>query len=125
MPRSNHARYDNDGKMTSVTYPSVSNYSATFTTTYDAMSRPFGLSDQGNDFIVNSVTYGPSNELLTMGYASCVGCQPYIETRTYNNRLQLTSINSLQYIYPTNGMNNGKASEQKVTGAEDVLYSYL
>src|SRR5271165_1264285 len=115
--------YDNEGKMTSVTYPSVSNHSGTFTTTYDAMSRPSSMTDGPADLTISNVSYGPSNELLSIGYG-CNGCSTYIENRTYNSRLQLTSINSLQYIYPTNGTNNGKAIEQKVTSGEDVVYSY-
>ena len=116
--------YDNEGKMTSVTYPSVSNHSATFTTTYDAMSRPSYLADQANDFIINNVTYGAANQLLTMGYANCVGCQPYIESRGYNSRLQLTGIGSQQYIYGANGTNNGKVVEAISPSGEDVVYQY-
>src|SRR5271166_5472665 len=124
MPLSNHARYDNEGKMTSVTYPSVSNHSATFTTSFDAMSRLSSMTDAGNDFTINNVIYGPANELKQIGYSQCYDCTPYIETRSYNSRLQLTAIGSQQYIYPTNGTNNGKAVEQIAPSGEDVVYAY-
>ena len=109
--------YDNEGKMTSVTYPSVSNHSAAYTTSFDAMARPSSMTD-GTNTVVSGLSYGPANEMTGINYFG------YSETRSYNSRLQLTSINALQYIYPTNGANNGKASEQKVISGEDVVYSY-
>ena len=110
--------------MTSVTYPSVYNHSGTFTTSFDTMSRPSSMTDGVGVFTISNVSYGPANELLSIGYSQCAGCSPYIEGRTYNSRLQLTAIGSLQYIYPAGPNNNGKASEQKVTGGEDVVYAY-
>ena len=109
--------YDNEGKMTSVTYPSVSNHSAAYTTSFDAMARPTSMSD-GTSTVVSGLSYGPANEMPGINYFG------YSETRSYNSRLQLTSINALRYIYPANGANNGKAVEQKVTSGEDVVCSY-
>jgi len=106
--------------MTSVTYPSVSNHSGTYTTSYDSMARPFALVDNSSNTWASNVSYGPSNELLTLNS----------ESRTYNSLLQLTSITvsssfSQQYVYPTNGTNNGKAIQQNdLISGEQVIYQY-
>ena len=110
--------YNNEGKMTSVTYPSVSNHSGTYTTSYDSMARPSTLVDNSSNTWASNVSYGPSNELLTLNS----------ESRTYNSLLQLTSITvsssfSQQYVYPTNGTNNGKAIQQNdLISGEQVVY---
>ena len=111
--------YDNEGKMTSVTYPSVSNHSGTYTTSYDGLARPSTLVDNSSNTWAGGVSYGPSNELLSINS----------ESRTYNSLLQLTSIGapyfSQQYTYPTNGTNNGKATGLTDASGEQVVYAYL
>src|SRR5271165_6537154 len=116
--------YDSEGKMTSLTYPSVSNHSGTYTTGYDSMARPSTLVDNSNNTWASNVAYGPSNEPLSLNN----------ENRTYNSRLQLTSVVvtvggvaqfSQLYMYPTNGTNNGKAIQQNdVVSGEQVVYQY-
>ncbi len=143
--------WDNEGKRTSIAYPSTyvlqSNGSyvlqagPVFTDTYDTMSRPVGLTSNGVAWVSN-VAYGPSNELLQMKRLTAIVGGPaygwYDETRTYNARLQLTRLTvnndpsaavtypnvDLGYIYsPT--QNNGRIvqSEDYVSG-EEVNYSY-
>ena len=58
--------YNNEGKMTSMTYPSVSNHSGTYTTSYDSMARSSTLVDNSSNTRASNVSYGPSNELLTL-----------------------------------------------------------
>src|SRR5271165_6872857 len=111
--------YNNEGKMTSVTYPSVSNHSGTYTTSYDGLARPSTLVDNSSNTWANGVSYGPSNELLSINS----------ESRTYNSLLQLTLITapgfSQQYVYPTNGTDNGKATYQyDLVSGEQVQYAY-
>jgi len=113
--------YDNEGKMATVAYP---NSGPTFTNSFDNMSRPTGMT-QGSSSIVSGVSYGPANELL--------GITSYgaVETRGYNNLLQMTSIAftgtssvNMQYSYPA-GSNNGKiGSQTDVVSGEVVQYTY-
>ncbi len=115
----NYWTYDNEGKMTSASYPSVSNHSGTYTTSYDSMALPSALTDNSSNTWASGVTYGPSNELLSINS----------ESRTYNTLLQLTTITasgfSQQYVYPTNGTNNGKATYQyDLISGEQVQYAY-
>ena len=69
--------YDNEGKMTSVNYPTtwswngtqvVSAAGPTYTYSFDPMSRPTGLSDQNNATVVSGVSYNPANQLLGISY---------------------------------------------------------
>jgi RHS repeat-associated protein len=113
--------YDNEGKMTSVTYPTVSNHSAQFTYLFDASARLSSMHDGNNVYDVYGVSYGPSNELLGITlYGSA-------ETRTYNSRLQLTAITdpafSVQYAYPATA-NIGKVSTLTDVTGEQVAYQY-
>ncbi len=83
--------YDNEGKMTSVTYPQSSYLDqnlqvqpspvTTYTYGFDTMGRPTSMTGPGVDFmgspatvnIVNNVQYGPASELLQMSYfGACV-----------------------------------------------------
>jgi RHS repeat-associated protein len=116
--------YDNEGSMTSVSYPSTSaGAGPTYTYSYDNMHRPTGLTDQNNNTDVTGVQYGPSDQLLAITY---LGAN---ETRQYNNLMQLTQLTatgsaslSYTYNYPT-GTNNGKISSQVVSG-ETITYQY-
>ena len=72
-----------------------------------------------------TATYGISGEMLSM-WTAYVGT----ETRLYNGLLQLTretvpGLKDMQYVYPTNGHNNGRISES-IDGVtvEDVVYTY-
>ena len=74
-----------------MTYPD----GKTYTTAYDGMGRPVSLVDNQQTPVtwVNNVQYGLSSELLQISYAGTS------ETRTYNSRLQLTSVGAMQYQY--------------------------
>src|SRR5215469_9913337 len=67
---------------------------------------------------VNNVQYGLSSELLSISYAG------NRESRTYNSRLQLTSLGSMSYQYSPNH-NNGQITQQTdgISG-EQVNYTY-
>ncbi len=124
--------YDNEGKMTSVNYPTtyswngsqlVASAGPTYTYSFDAMDRPTGLKDQNNATAVSNVSYNPANQLLSISYFGTN------ESRQYNNLNQMTSLtvgsDTIAYTFPTNGTNNGKISSQtdSVSG-ETVTYQY-
>ena len=52
--------HDNEGKVTSITYPTDANAGVTpqYNYQYDAMSRPSGMSDQNAATVVSGVLYG-------------------------------------------------------------------
>ena len=67
-----------EGKIASVTYPSTTYESdqqgdlgtqagPTYNYTFDTMGRLAGATDQNNNTVVSSVSYGAANELLTIG----------------------------------------------------------
>jgi RHS repeat-associated protein len=112
--------YNNEGKPTSVTYPTdVNNNTPSYNYSYDAMMRPQGMTDQSSNSVVSNVQYGAANQLLQMTYAGGT------ETRTYNNMLQLTNITGLgqniTYTFPS--ANNGKIQSQILNG-ENISYVY-
>jgi hypothetical protein len=92
--------YDNEGKMTSVTYPTtysfvypnlVASEGPTYTYSFDSMARPIGPTDQNNSAVVSGVQYGgnscgQANELVSMSYFGVT------ETHCYNTMMQLTNI---------------------------------
>ena len=80
--------YNNEGKMTSITYPSTTTNGPgpTYSYTYDGGNRLNGIKDALNNPIVSGVSYFPSNQIHTMTYSGIT------ETRTYNNLWQLTNI---------------------------------
>jgi YD repeat-containing protein len=94
----------------------------TYTYAYDGMGRPISLADNQTNPVtwVNIVTYGLSEELLTLNN----------ETRQYNSRLQLINITvsggtlNIDYRYSSN-QNNGQITQQKdwISG-EEVSYTY-
>jgi len=108
--------YDSQGRVLTVTYPDAKAY----TYAYDGVSRPVSLTDNQPTPVawVNNVQYGLSGELLQMTYAGTT------EVRTYNSRLQLTAVGSMEYRYsPT--QNNGQITQQKDwSSGEEVTYAY-
>ena len=125
--------YDNEGAITSVTYPSTVSYNSstqsfsttpgpTYTYSFDSVHRYNGLTDQNNNQLASNIQYGPSSELLSINYSGMT------ETRQYNNLLQLTQLTNgmanLAYNYPA-ASNNGKISSlnNAITG-ETITYQY-
>jgi YD repeat-containing protein len=107
--------YDNQGRVLTVTYPD----NKTYTYAYDGMGRPISFTDnqQNPQTWVNNVQYGLSGELLQISYAG------YTETRTYNSRLQLLTVGSMEYRYSPN-QNNGQITKQNdLTSGEEVTYT--
>ena len=111
--------YDNEGRLTS---------GDGFTYVYDTMGRTSQMRQQVDDTLFASATYGVAGEMLTMSWPGIT------ETRTYNERLQLTrqrAVSALnvpgldvEYRFPT-GTNNGRITSQKenVSG-EEITYQY-
>src|SRR5579863_1221280 len=89
--------YNNEGSVTSVTYPASGN---TYTYSFDSMYRPSGLSDPVNGTDVWNVAYNAANQFTTIGYFGSS------ESRSYNSLNQLTSVSgymepSVTYNYTT------------------------
>jgi RHS repeat-associated protein len=126
--------YGNEGKMTSVNYPTtygvdqdenlIPAAGPTYTYSFDNLHRPNGLTDQNNYSAVNGVTYGAANQLLTINYFGAS------ETRTYNSMLQMTRLSipgqvDITYTFPSATTNNGKiASQTDNISGETVTYQY-
>ncbi len=105
-------------KMTRVTYPSGSGGPAapSYTFGYDSMARLNTMTDSSQSQLVTGVTYGAAGEIT--GIAG-----QYTESRGYNSRLQLTSMNGVQFTYGSG--NNGKiASQYDPVGGETLTYAY-
>jgi RHS repeat-associated protein len=120
--------YDNEGRVTGVTYPQWSNAGASvpgssYNYAFDSMGRLNTMTDQLSlNALISGVTYGVANETLSMsGILN--------ETRTYSNLFQLTRITvpgalDIQYAYSA-AQNNGKiASQTDVISGEQVTYAY-
>jgi hypothetical protein len=110
--------YNNEGKMTSVNYPTTWTYNSggvaqstpgpTYTYSFDSMYRLAGMTDQNNNTDVSNVTYNAANQLTGVSYFGSG------ETRQYNSLGQMTQLSAssalyYNYNYPT-GANNGKIS---------------
>jgi len=118
--------YNNEGKITAMTYPSTVSGSTTtpgasYNYSYDQMYRLSGMTS-GSTTVVNGVSYNAANQLLTMNYPGAN------ESRWYNVLNQLTCLNNgsgnLMYTYPT-GTNNGKiGSMYNAVSGETVTYTY-
>ena len=116
--------YDSHGRLSSIVYP---NNAGTYAYTYDSLSRLSTLVKDSTTTLINNVTYGPANELLTLTDSRW----PPSETRTYNVLGQLTRIQEsgidLKYTYSAT-QNNGQItkaySSQYPSPAEEVNYSY-
>ena len=125
--------YDNEGRQTSY---SMSGMSGAFNYTLDAMGRATGMAETStsNPAVqwVQNAAYGPAGEMRGMSYLTSAGGS-YQETRTYNNRLQVTAIVAsgsglqgmgLQYSYPA-GANNGQVSQvTDILSGEQIVYTY-
>jgi RHS repeat-associated protein len=121
--------YNNEGKITAMTYPSTINGSGTsvpgasYNYSYDTMYRLSGMTDSNNNTIVSGVSYNPANQLLGMTFNGVA------ESRSYNVLNQLTNVHAgssenLTYNYPT-GTNNGKVSSMyNAVSGETVTYTY-
>jgi YD repeat-containing protein len=92
----------------------------TYTYAYDGMGRPVSLVDNQPtpETWVSNVQYGISGELLNISYAGTS------ETRTYNSRLQLTSVGTMQYTYSPNHNNGQITQQQDLVSGEQVTYAY-
>ena len=124
-----HYSYDNEGKVTSIAYPSTQYFTGnsasagpTYNYSYDSMGRLSGLSD-GNTNWVSGVTYGPANEMLQLVAST------FTENRTYNADLELTELTSgsnVHYKYSyTSGQDNGQiATQTDVISGEVISYQY-
>src|SRR6202171_3877010 len=132
--------YDNEGRMTSVTYPQSSYIDptlqvqpspvTTYTYGFDTMGRPTTMTGPGVDGwgnratvnIVNGVEYGPASEMLQMSYCGAT------ETRQYNTRMQMTHLTvpgqlNMSYIFAA--QNNGQiASQTDNLSGEQITYQY-
>jgi RHS repeat-associated protein len=116
--------YDSYGRLSSIVYP---NNAGTYAYTYDSLSRLSTLVKDSTTTLVDGVTYGPANELLTLKDSRW----DTAEARTYNLLGQLTRIQAsgldLQYTY-SGTQNNGQITKMKSTQypspAEEVNYSY-
>ena len=121
--------YDNEGRMTGLTYPSA--YDSfqnpitgnTYAYTFDSMGRPTRLNDSTTSMdVISTATYGPAGELLTLNGPG------YSESRSYNTLLQLSTISGTginqTYNYAA-GNDNGKAvSMTDAVSGETVTYTY-
>jgi hypothetical protein len=115
--------YNNEGKLTGVSYPGDNNYyvSPSYSYTYDGMGRLAGMMETENApftvTLVSGVTYNAAGQMTTG-----------LDTRTYNSMGQLTSVNAdavnMTYHYSAT-QNNGKITSQvdNLT-AEQVTYAY-
>jgi RHS repeat-associated protein len=128
-------QWDNEGRMTSLQYPTVSlpnnpPWETSFTLQtaayqYDVNGRMTGMTwDSGNGpQPYASATYGPAGQMLTLSYGAGT------ETRQYNSLLQLTSQSVPGYLNMTYnysaGQNNGRivGSVDGITG-ENTTYTY-
>ena len=87
--------YNNEGKVTGVTYPTdANNNTPAYTYSYDSMMRLSSLTANDGGTGVSNVAYNVANQLLSINYYGAT------ETRSYNNLLQLISINGNTYNYP-------------------------
>jgi RHS repeat-associated protein len=124
--------FDNEGKVAAVTYPNGRRYRNTF----DALQRLNGIQEdnygsRGTVDWVNSVVYGPANELKQLHWNTSVDPSNGFydvgptETRTYNAMLQLTSLGGINYNYSAT-QNNGKiiSTTNASTGATIQQYTY-
>jgi len=115
--------YDNEGHMTTMTYPQTytlnpyfqqtANPTQQYNYSYDGMGRPYTMgSGSSQNNLVSATQYGPSDERTQLTNGSGV----VFETRTYNSLVQLTSINNtvFQYFYSAT-QNNGR-----ITGASHL-----
>lgn len=121
--------FNNEGKLTGVSYPTDAGSGVTpaFNYTYDSLMRLAGATDQNNVPIVSNVQYSVASQLTSINYYTAS------ETRSYNSLLQLSNITTtvqgttginLTYNYPS-GSNNGKINSMRDSiSGETVTYQY-
>ena len=119
--------------MTSINYPSmvdewgVTSTGPSLSYSYDAMGRPYSMTDTGaGNTLISSASYGTANELT--GITGTSYASSYSETRTYNSIKQLIRVNSsgldIEYNYSTT-VNNGEIQSQTdMVSGEQISYSY-
>ncbi|MFN7648550.1 MAG: hypothetical protein ACK5UT_13665, partial [Acidobacteriota bacterium] len=141
--------YDAEGKLLSTKYPDERK---PFVTSYDAMARPNGLTQDyrygewnGEELwatvqLVSGVNYGIAGELLGISIEAQYG-RRITETREYNERMQLTRQRAtyglpgqpgtvamdLRYIFttPSSPINDGRILQrQNIVSGETVTYTY-
>ena len=112
--------WDNEGRMTSQSYPAQDYLTAgpQYAYQFDAMGRVSGMTGPPWNLTIATAGYGPAGELTSLNG----------DTRTYNTLAQLTRINGggidLEYVY-TAGQNNGRITQQiDHVGGEQVTYQY-
>ena len=133
-PASIDYSYDSFGRTVSVQYPFQGTQfnSVTFTTTYDTMGRPSGLTDSNGNTWVNgaSTVYDYAGRLQTLNFLGVT------ETRSYNAVGQIASIgwNNSNYGQPSGTLtytysatqNNGQITQATdgLAGGETTVYQY-
>jgi YD repeat-containing protein len=113
--------WDNEGRMTSQSYPAQDAQTAgpQYGYQFDAMGRTSSMTGPPYNLTIATAAFGPAGELTSLNG----------DTRTYNILGQLTRITGggidLEYVY-TAGQNNGRITQQidHVSG-EQVTYQYL
>ncbi len=112
--------WDNEGRMTSQSYPLQDPQTAgpQYGYQFDAMGRTSSMTGPPYNLTIATAAFGPAGELTSLNG----------DTRTYNILGQLTRITGggidLEYVY-TAGQNNGRIAQQidHVSG-EQVTYQY-
>ena len=139
--RPNRHTWDNEGRISSRTYPIIRPLSPTETNSYgyqyDPVGRLSGLTQpycgfsaqdgsacyQWGTNTLTTASYGPASELTSLSYYG------YSETFSYNSLLQLTrqtvpGVFDMQYNFPA-GQNNGQISSSvEYVSGEQVNYTY-
>ncbi len=123
--------YNNEGKVTQVTYPTENSITPIFSYSYDSMMRLSSMTDGSNysQPVVNGAVYNAANQLAALNYYDTN------ETRAYNNLLQLTNVTASSQYYPSTSINvtynytpggdSGKiTSTQDAISGEAVVYQY-
>jgi len=137
--------YDNEGKTTSVSYPTTYQFHCyptgwvavpgpVYTYSFDSLGRPNKLTDNSAVDWVKDVVYGAAGQVTQMRYWN--GGSYYLETKQYNARLQMTRLTTVQEGYPggtpldmeyrySATQNDGRITQSKdwVSG-EEVTYQY-
>jgi RHS repeat-associated protein len=105
--------YDSYGRTVSVQYPFQGPQIkwVTFTTTYDSMGRPSGLTDSNGNTWVSSAGYDYAGRLQSLSYLGVT------ETRSYNTVGQLASIG-------WNNSNTGLPGFGNPVGTPTLTYTY-
>jgi RHS repeat-associated protein len=131
--------YDNEGRMTSASYPLLSGCGGpgcqnptpvagpSYTNGFDAMGRLSTMTrtDGTSQTVANNTVYNAANQITSLGMPG-TGLGSGTETRSYNNLNQLTGITSpaetVTYRYPVS-TNNGQIASM-TSGGQTVSYTY-